>query len=280
MTSKKIYLCAISNISSGSCSEDCGFCTQSAKFNADINNYRQKSIDLIIQEAKQARSNRALGFCLVTSGRGLDDKKLEFVCRVAYQVKKEVSDLNLIACNGIASIDQLKELKAHGIRSYNHNLESSREYYKRICSTHSWDDRYLTCQNVKSVELDLCCGGIFGMGESREDRYSLINSISSLSPRSVALNFFHPNEALTLKKSIDVDEALYWIRAAREELKDAMIMVAGGREITFKERVGEIFKAGTNSIVIGDYLTTKGEAPNRDLEMLKELGLEVANECE
>ncbi len=276
----KIYLCAISNISSGSCSEDCAFCTQSSKYKAQIDLYKYKDIKQIVHEAKEAKKNRALGFCLVTAGRGLDDKRLKFVCEVSEAIKKEVDGLNLIACNGIASKKQLQILKDHGISSYNHNLESSKSYYQKICSTHDWKSRYETCQHVQAVGLDLCCGGIFGMGESKEDRLDLVASIKSLAPRSVALNFFHPNSALPLYKNIDTDEALYWIRYIKEQLSDAMIMVAGGREVTFQERVAEIFEAGCNSIVIGDYLTTKGEEPNRDLLMLEELGLEVAVSCE
>jgi biotin synthase len=279
MTNKEIYLCAICNISSGSCSEDCSFCTQSAKYNADIDLYKQKSLDLILNEAKSAYESGAIGFCLVTSGKGMDDKKLRFVCESSQYIKKSLPDLNLIACNGLASKDDLRVLKDHGITSYNHNLESSKSYYEKICSTHKWDDRYQTCLNVKEVGLDLCCGGIFGMGEDEDDRYSLVESIKSLEPTSVAMNFFHPNRALPLKKTLNLEESLFWIKYMRKNLDKAMIMVAGGREITFGDRVGEIFKLGANSIVIGNYLTTRGESVENDLRMLKDLGLKVAKNC-
>ena len=129
---REIFLCAINNILSGTCKEDCKFCTQSVRYHADIERYNYKSIDKIIDEAKQAKSNGALGYCLVTAGKGLDDKKVDFVARIAQAIKKEVKDLNLIACNGTATLEQLKFLKEHGIDSYNHNLETSKAYYETI----------------------------------------------------------------------------------------------------------------------------------------------------
>ncbi len=276
-----IYLCAISNISSGSCSEDCSFCTQSARYHADIETYRQKSIEEVVNEAKQARENRAIGFCLVTAGKGLSDSKLEYVSKTAMAVKKAVPDLNIIACNGTATLEELKELKSCGVGSYNHNLESSETYYKQICSTHTWAERYQTCENTKASGLNLCSGGIFGMGEQNEDRLSMIASLKELQPASIAMNFFHPNEALPIKSnSLNIDEAFDLIKYMKKELKDSRIMVAGGRERMFGDRVSEIFSAGANSIVIGDYLTTSGEMPNKDIDMIESLGIEIAKSCD
>jgi biotin synthase len=276
-----IYLCAISNISSGSCSEDCSFCTQSARYHADIETYRQKSIDQIVEEAKQARKNRAIGFCLVTAGKGLSASKLEYLCEAAKAVKKEVPELNIIACNGTATVEDMQKLKEAGVGSYNHNLESSKEYYQKICSTHLWEERYQTCLNAKVVGLKLCSGGIFGMGEGYEDRLSMIASLKELQPDSIAINFFHPNEALPIKSnSLNIDEALDLIKYVRYELKNSRIMVAGGRERMFGGRVSEIFDAGCNSIVVGNYLTTSGEKPNKDIQMLESLGLEIASTCD
>jgi biotin synthase len=276
----RVFLCAICNISSGRCNEDCKFCTQSVKYKADIDRYYQKEIDTIIQEAKVARANKAVGFCLVTSTKSLDDKTLEFVSRCAKAVKKEVPDLSLIACNGTADKESLKELTKYGIENYNHNLETSKEYYKNICTTHSWEDRYQTCLNAKEVGLHLVSGGIFGLGESIEDRESMLKSIKELDPMSVPINFYHPNPSLPLPTdSVDVDEALYWVRRAKEILTNSRIMIAGGREITFKDRQKEIFIYGADAIVIGNYLTTDGQSCNSDFDMIKELGLEIVELC-
>ncbi len=275
---QKIFLCSICNINSGTCNEDCKFCSQSVKYKADIERYKQKPIDTILDEARRMESLGALGFCLVTAQKGLDDKTLEFVCNVAREVKKEVPRLRLIACNGTASVEQLEELKRSGVAAYNHNLETSREFYPQICTTHPWDERYETCENVNRVGLKLISGGIFGMGETPEDRLSMLHSLKELGPVSVPLNFYHHNPALPLNPNpLTIEESLELITLARRILDKAdRIMIAGGREITFKERQHEIFAAGANSIVIGNYLTTAGREAHTDLMMLKELGFEIA----
>lgn len=279
---KKIFLCSICNINSGTCNEDCKFCSQSVKYKADIERYKQKPMDQILDEARRLEALGALGFCLVTAQKGLDDKTLDFVCNVASTLKREVPRLRLIACNGTASLEQLRELKRAGVAAYNHNLETSREFYPQICTTHPWDERYETCENVNTVGLKLISGGIFGMGETQEDRISMLRSLGELNPVSVPLNFYHHNPALPLDPSpLSIDEALGLITLARDILDRAdRIMIAGGREITFKERQSEIFDAGANSIVIGDYLTTAGRDARSDLMMLRELGFDIATSPE
>ena len=280
--SKQIFLCAINNILSGTCLEDCKFCTQSVRYHADIERYNYKNIDQIVQEAKVAKSNGALGYCLVTAGKGLDDKKVDFVARAAQAIKKDIDGLNLIACNGTANKEQLQYLKAHGIDSYNHNLETSEAYYADICTTHTWSERYETCQNVKSVGLSLCSGGIFGMGETKEDRDALLNSIASLAPESTPLNFYHPNPALPIKtRNIELPEAIEIISKARKLIgENRLLMVAGGRELLFNGKENLMFEAGANAMVIGNYLTTQGIAANSDKKMLDTLGYEVATSCD
>jgi len=278
----KIFLCAINNILSGNCSEDCKFCTQSVRYKADIERYKFKRIEQILNEAKEAKANGAIGYCLVTAGKGLDDKKCEEVAKIAHTIKKNVTGLNLIACNGTATKEQLKHLKDSGIDSYNHNLETSKEYYPHICTTHTWQERFETIKSAKDVGLKICVGGIFGMGESAKDRVSLIDSIATLKPESVPLNFFIPNESLPLKsRNIEYLEAIEVIRSVRKKLPNARVMVAGGREQMFTTAKDELemFRAGANAIVIGNYLTVKGLAPKLDRDRLKEMGLEVATSC-
>jgi len=275
---KKIFLCSICNINSGTCNEDCKFCSQSVKYSADIERYKQKPMEDILEEAKAAEAAGALGFCLVTAQKGLTDKTLKFVCEVARAVKTEVPRLRLIACNGTASLEQLLTLKEAGVAAYNHNLESSEHYYKEICSTHGWEERYQTCENVNKAGMVLITGGIFGMGETQEDRISMLKSLASLNPTSVPINFYHHNPALPLKPNeLTTDEALELVRLTKELIPDAdRIMIAGGREMMFKERQAEIFEAGANAIVIGNYLTTSGRERSKDLEMLANLGLQIA----
>jgi biotin synthase len=275
---KKIFLCSICNINSGTCKEDCKFCSQSVRYKADIERYKQKPIETIQKEAVAARESGALGFCLVTADKGLNDKTLDFVCEVAKAVQKVAPELRLIACNGTATLQQLLRLKDAGIKAYNHNLETSQAFYPQICTTHPWSERYETCQNVNEAGMVLISGGIFGLGETQEDRVSMLDSLASLNPTSVPINFYHHNPALQLQpNTLSVDEALDLIKLTRKMIPHAQrIMVAGGRELMFGERQSEIFDAGANSIVIGNYLTTAGRAMDKDLEMLDSLGLEIA----
>ncbi|CAI6148067.1 MAG: Biotin synthase [uncultured Sulfurimonas sp.] len=275
---QEIFLCSICNINSGTCLEDCKFCSQSVRYKADIDRYKQKEIKLIQEEAVKARDNGALGFCLVTADKGLKPKTLKFVCDVAHAVQEVAPELRLIACNGTASLEQLLTLKEAGIKAYNHNLETSESFYKEICTTHPWSERYETCQNVNKSGLKLITGGIFGLGETQADRVSMLESLASLNPTSVPINFYHHNEALELEpNSLDIEEAFSLIDLTRKMIPKAeRIMVAGGRELMFGERQSEIFEHGANSIVIGNYLTTSGRAMNKDLDMLQSLKLEVA----
>ena len=276
----QIMLCAICNIASGNCSEDCKYCTQSAFVKTNIQKYRRKEIDQIVLEAKMAKKNEALGFCLVTAGLGLDDEKLEYVCEAAFAVKKAEPNLLLIACNGKASLEQLKELKHAGIFSYNHNLETSREFFPQICTTHTWESRLETNLNAKEAGLMLCCGGIYGMGESEEDRMSFRKSLKELEPFSSPINFFIANENLNLKvPKLSADEALQIIKDSKKALPNSVLMVAGGREVVLGNRQYEIFEAGAGAIVVGDYLTTRGEEPSKDILKLKEMGFSFASEC-
>ncbi|WP_108064102.1 biotin synthase [Poseidonibacter lekithochrous] len=274
----EIFLCAICNVESGTCNEDCKFCTQSVRYKADIQRYKLKEIEQIVKEATIARENGAVGFCLVTAGLGLTDKKTKFIAEAAKAVKAANLGLRLIACNGTASVEQLKELKAAGVDNYNHNLETSKEFYPTICTTHDWEERYQTCLNVKEAGLQLVCGGIFGMGETQEDRISMIKSIASLDPMNVPLNFFHPNEALPLvENTITREEAFDLVELSREMIPNAhKIMVAGGRELMFGDEQYEIFNRGANAFVIGDYLTTAGKTPKDDVEALEKLGFKIA----
>ena len=277
---KTIYLCAISNVLSGSCKEDCSFCTQSSKYKTDIQRYNFKSPSQVIAEAKKAKQNQAIGFCLVTSGVGLDAKRKTYMINLLQKLQEKNLGLNYIGCNGIANLEDLKELKSFGLGSYNHNLETSKNYYKTICSTHSWDERLKTCENVKKSGLKLCSGGIFGMGESYHDRKEFIEALTDLEPDSVAINFFVPNPALPLtKNTISKTQAKEIVLQIKESLPNSRIMIAGGRESMF-DSLKEVFETGANSIVIGDYLTTKGEKEDKDIVAIKSLGLQIAKGCD
>lgn len=278
---QEIFLCTICNVSSGSCAEDCAYCTQSAKYNANIERYKYKPIPQILEEAKRASENGALGFCLVTSGRELDSKRTEYIAQAAREILDSKLHLHLIGCSGIASVEALVELKNAGIASYNHNLEASRNFFPKICSTHSFEERYETCENVLKAGLGLCSGGIFGMGESWQDRMDLLYALQTLNPHSAPINFFIPNLALPLTQEIlTQEEALECVKLAREYLPNARLMIAGGRECVFGENQKELFECGINAVVLGDYLTTRGNTPKEEVERIKGYGYGIATSCE
>jgi len=277
---KTIMLCAICSVTQGNCAEDCAYCTQSAKAGADISKFKEKSVQQVVDEAKMAYKNHALGFCLVTSGARLNDKKTDYIAYLARAVSKEVPNLMLIACNGMATYEQLCELKNAGVFSYNHNLETSREYFSKICTTHSWDERYQTNLDAKRAGLMLCTGGIYGVGESEADRVSFRASLKELEPFSSPINFFIKNESLTLDlPPLSVDEALKIVRETKSALPETRVMIAGGREKILGDRQYEIFENGADAIVIGDYLTAKGEMASKDIEELKRRGFDFASIC-
>lgn len=170
--------------------------------------------------------------------------------------------------------------KKSGVDSYNHNLETSQEFFKNICSTHSWDERYLTCEYSLEVGLGLCAGGIMGIGESLEDRKSFYKSLKKLNPHTSPVNFFIPNESLSIKQEVmSKEEALECIRLAKNYLPNARLMMAGGREVVFKKEQKEMFEAGINAIVLGNYLTAKGDNPMNDIALLKSYGYSLATSC-
>lgn len=277
---KTIMLCAICSVTQGNCAEDCAYCTQSAKVGADISKFKEKSVQQVVGEAKMAYKNHALGFCLVTSGARLNDKKTDYIASLARAVSKEVPNLMLIACNGMATYEQLSELKKAGVFSYNHNLETSREFFPKICKTHTWDERYQTNLDAKRAGLMLCTGGIYGVGESEADRVSFRASLKELEPFSSPINFFIKNEALTLDlPPLSADEALKIVRETKRDLPETRVMIAGGREKILGDRQYEIFENGADAIVIGDYLTAKGEMASKDIDELTKRGFGFASIC-
>ncbi len=197
-----VFLCSICNVSSGSCNEDCKFCTQSIK---QWGRYRAILLQRYIANCKRSKRNRergATGFCLVTSGQGTYRKKLKFICEATRAVLKQIPDFNIIACNGTATLEQLRALKEAGVTSYNHNLETSEDYYTHICETHTWQERFDTCLAVKEAGLNLVSGGIFGLGETKEQRVSFINALKKLKPKTVPLNFFIQILHFLLKRNL------------------------------------------------------------------------------
>ncbi|MDR1451768.1 MAG: biotin synthase [Helicobacteraceae bacterium] len=277
-----IFLCAISNIASGSCNEDCGFCAQSARYQTKIERFRSKPIERIQNEAIAAAKAGAVGFCLVTAGRAISDDTIEYVSKAARAVKALELDLKIIACNGTGTKERFVELKKNGVDMYNHNLETSERFFPNICTTHGWRERYETNEAAASAGLALVLGGIYGMGESDDDRVDLLKTIASFKPMSSPMNFYVANPDLPIKQPVmSTDEALKWVRKAREILgAQPRIMLAGGKEQAFGDRLIEAIKAGANAMVVGNYLTTEGMDSAKLRDTIVGAGYKVATPAE
>jgi len=264
-----VYLCGLSNIKSGVCQEDCKFCTQSVHWKANIPRFRWKGIIQLEREVRELLKWGVEGFCLVTSGKGIEkEKEVEQIAHLFYHLHKRFPTLKLIGCFGIVTEEALREWKSAGMVAYNHNLESSFQFYPNLCTTHRWEERLETCYRVKKVGLELYSGGIFGVGEGEEDWYSLFKTLQSLNPETVPLNFFIPNRALPITPTHSFQTALQIISIARNHFPNSKIMLAGGRELLFGEKWWLGIEQGANGIILGNYLTTPGANPAKDWKIL------------
>lgn len=276
-----VDLCSIINVKSGNCSENCSFCSQSAHHpseNSPI--YGLKSPAEILQQAKAAAAAGAKRFCLVSQGRGpkYNSSKSQEFEQILATVRQIIAETTIKPCCALGEVtrEQAEALKEAGVTRYNHNLEASENFYSEIVTTHSWRDRVETVKNLKAAGIQACTGGIIGMGETWEDRIDLAISLRELEVESVPLNLLNPRSGTPLENrpKLDPDEALKTIAIYRFILPRQIIRYAGGREAVMGELQALGLKAGINAMLIGHYLTTLGQPPERDWEMLESLGLE------
>ena len=275
-----VDLCSIVNIKSGNCSENCGFCAQSAHHPAqDSPIYSLKSPDEILAQAKAAQDAGAKRFCLVSQGRGpkySSSKSTEFA-QILDTVRTIITETSIKPCCALGELtaEQACALKEAGVTRYNHNLEASENFFPEIVTTHSWRDRVETIQNLKAAGIQACTGGILGMGESWEDRVDLALALRELEVESVPLNLLNPRSGTPLgeRAKLAPYEALKAIAIFRLILPDQIIRYAGGREAVMGELQSLGLKSGINAMLIGHYLTTLGQPPEQDHAMLESLGL-------
>jgi len=275
----KVNLCSIVNAKSGLCPEDCSFCAQSAHFETEAPVYDMIDAENIVEAAERAKEMKSREFSIVTSGSTLDDD--EDIERLGSALDKIKSSGGLQRCASLGNMSEksLVKLKAAGLQSYHHNLETARSFFPEICSTHDYDDDVSTVRMAKEIGLETCCGGIFGLGESLAQRVEMAFTLKSLDVDSVPLNFLNPvkGTAMEGKETVEPLEGLKTIAVFRYILPDKDILVSGGREVTFRSMQPLIFLAGANGTLIGNYLTTKGDSPEKILTMIDDLGLEVAD---
>ncbi len=268
-------LCTIVNGKSGSCSEDCKYCAQSAFHKAEIRTYPLIPADRLLQEALYNWKKGVLRFSIVTSGRALEEKEVEQLCTV-YKAIGTACGIRLCASHGLLKKEQLIKLKEAGVFRYHNNLETSRRFFPQICTTHTYDEKIFTIKAAQEAGLTVCSGGIFGLGENMEDRIDLALQLRELGIRSVPINVLNPIPGTPLegRDPLSEEEIIRSIALFRFALPQASIRLAGGRGL-FSDKGKEFLQAGTNAAITGDMLTTSGISIREDLEMLQTLGFEV-----
>ena len=271
-----VDICSIVNAKSGACSENCSYCAQSVHHSTGAPVYPLISVDRMSEAAISSKRNGAKRFCIVTSGRGIDSRSdLE---TIADGIRK-VRDIGLSPCATLGTLtrDQLSYLKSAGLQRYHHNIETSREYFSQICTTHGFDERLEVLQNARSLGLSACSGGILGMGESMEDRIKMAFTLREIDVDSVPINFLMPIMGTPLESVTPITplEALHSLALFRLVLPKKEVRVCAGRGTTLGQLHPLIFAAGADGFMIGNYLTTSGLDPEDDLKMVRDLGLTI-----
>jgi biotin synthase len=267
-----VDLCSIVNAKSGACPEDCSFCVQSSKSKAEIKVYPLIDRKIVIKQAKKAKNSGAKRFSIVTSGRKVSDRDLSAIADMIYEIR----EIGLFPC---VSLGLLKEkdlgvLKSAGLGRYHHNLETSERFFPKICSTHSYADKIKTIDAVKSIGLSICSGGIFGMGETWQDRIDMAFMLKELNVDSIPINFLIPikGTALGYREFLHPFEALKIISLYRFILPQKEIRICGGRMQVLGEFNSMVFFAGADSLLTGNYLTTSGRNYEDDQRLIKTYG--------
>lgn len=271
-----VEACSIISAKTGKCNENCKYCSQSIHNHAEIECHPLMDVETVKKAALSAKENGATRFCIVTSGRVPNDKDFQKILEMIRAVAS-IDGLHCCASLGLLSEEQIKQIKEAGVERFNHNLNTSKNYHEKICTTHTFQDRVNTVKMITKHGIEACCGGIIGMGETREDRVDLALSLKELNPKTVPINILNPIKGTPLEgfeDKIDEEEILKTICIFRIILPKAMLRYAGGRTSRLSKEAQKLgVMAGINSLLVGNYLTTLGSTPEEDKKMLKELDL-------
>lgn len=269
------------NAKKGGCSEDCHFCSQSARYATDVVAEPLRETHEFLAAAREARDRGAAEFCIVVAVRGPSNALLDRVCEATRAIVADMPDMHVAVSLGILTDAHCAALVDAGVHKVNHNLETSRRHFPAICSTHSYEERWETCLRAKRHGFELCSGGIIGMGETPEDRLDFLCALQELGPVEVPINFLNPRPGTPLEDRSIVDpiEALRFVAMARLALPYALVRLAGGREITLQGLQDLGMRSGASGIVLGAYLTTAGRKDEEDFEMLGRTGFRVLSDA-
>jgi biotin synthase len=266
----------IVSLKTGGCPEDCHFCSQSGQFDSPV---RSAWLDVpsLVAAARQTAATGATEFCIVAAVRGPDQRLMDQLAEGIAAIRAAV-DIQIACSVGMLDQDQVDQLVSLGVHRYNHNLETARSHFDRVVSTHSWQERWDTLQLVRAAGMEVCCGGIIGLGETLEQRAEFAAQLAELEPDEVPLNFLNPRPGTPFADLpvLDGREALRTIAAFRLALPRTILRFAGGRELTLGDlgaRRGML--GGINAVIVGNYLTTLGRPATADLQLLDELSMPI-----
>ena len=277
---EEVQRCSLLSIKTGGCSEDCSYCAQSAHYSTGVEREELMSVDAIMDVARRARSQGATRFCMGAAWRGVRDGTEKF--EQVLETVREVSELGMEVCVTLGQIGQTeaRKLKAAGVTAYNHNIDTSPEFYPQIVTTHTFQDRLDTISAVQESGMSVCCGGIIGMGENEEDRLRMLEVLCQMDPppESVPINCLMamPGTPLAEETAVDIFQLVRLIAATRIALPKARVRLAAGRTRLSREGQALCFFAGANSIFYGDkLLTAENPTADADVQLLSELGLNI-----
>ncbi len=271
---EKVDVEQLNNIKKNACSEDCSFCGQSAFFDTKIETYQLPSADEVVSRAKKAKEDGAESYCLVAAWREPSKKDFEKVCNIIENINKNVG-IGIECSLGFLNKEQAEKLKEIGVKRYNHNLETARSKFSEICTTHSYQDRLNTLGIARKAGLELCTGGIIGLGETRNQRLELTLELAKLYPEEVTINILVPipGTPLELQTPLRKEEIIRMFTVTRFLLPEAVIKISGGRETQLDDSGEELLQSGANGIITSGYLTMGGNPAKEDIQMIKKIGL-------
>jgi len=277
---RRVKVCMLRNARSGICQEDCGYCSQSKNSRAEIPVYKLQTPAMLVEGARRAVEVGARRYCMVTSGRGPDASDVDHLGEACDRIRGEFPKLELCLSMGLTAREQAETLKGAGAGWVNHNLNTSRRFYPKICTTHTWDDRVTTIENVRAAGLSTCSGGIVGMGETDEDILDLAYATRRLKVDSVPVNFLHPIKGTQLagQPNLTAQKCLKAICLFRLLNPSSEVRAAGGRELNLGELQGYALYA-VNSIFVDGYLTTSGLGPAETTRLIESMGFEIERQA-
>lgn len=272
-----VELESIISAKTGGCAEDCAFCSQSRHWPSPVRPEPFVDIPAMVEAARRAQALGASEFCIVLAVRGPDERIMDQTLTAVAALHAE-TELRVACSLGILTRAQAEVLAAAGVHRYNHNLEAARSFFPQIVSTHTWEERHETCRLVREAGMELCSGGIMGMGETMRQRVELAFELAELGPREVPINFLNPRPGTPLgaQRLLPALEAVRMIALFRLVLPSAVLRPAGGREVILRDLQALGMLAGANALIVGNYLTTLGRSVGDDLRMLEDLGMPVA----